>query len=436
MLRRTAMGACAMLLAAAGLVAFAAPAQAATTTLTYTVSPSDPVASRIGGSAEPCTLPAVGVDVHYAMAVVTVDVSGGYLGSDLYLTGGDGLIAFYAAPFDPADPTAGCVGSIDDASFGTAVQLEAGATYYLFQSTYYTGSTGVFGFEIEGPGTLSVVSSVAPTTTAVTSDAATVTQPATSLLTATVSGASPTGTVEFRDGSTSLGFAPVVAGVATLSVALPPGMRSITAVYAGDAANAPSISPPYLQTVVPAVAPTATTTTVASDANPVAAGGSVRLTASVIGAGGAPTGSVELFDGTVSLGTAPLVDRVAEVTVTPPVGSHAITAVYSGDATNLASTSAVLTQVVTGPAVDPTTTPRPAPGTPAPGTPAPGGPAVTAPGASAPRAPAPAPSAVAASSTHRLPQTGADAAVPATLAAVLLTAGTAMLLTTRRRAQP
>ena len=64
-------------------------------------------------------------------------------------------------------------------------------------------------------------------------------------LTATVSGANPTGSVQFLDGVTSIG--PAVAlgsgGVATLTIAsLPQGFHAITALYSGDDANAASSS--------------------------------------------------------------------------------------------------------------------------------------------------------------------------------------------------
>ena len=70
-------------------------------------------------------------------------------------------------------------------------------------------------------------------------------------LTATVTGASPTGTVQFKDGSSSLG-APVTlsGGIATMATsALTQGTHTITAVYGGDANNATSTSPSLLQTV-------------------------------------------------------------------------------------------------------------------------------------------------------------------------------------------
>jgi hypothetical protein len=69
-------------------------------------------------------------------------------------------------------------------------------------------------------------------------------------LTATVSGASPTGNVTFYDGMTVLGTQPLAAGTATLAnVALAVGMHSLTAVYAGDANNATSTSAAVAVTV-------------------------------------------------------------------------------------------------------------------------------------------------------------------------------------------
>ena len=82
-------------------------------------------------------------------------------------------------------------------------------------------------------------------------------------LTATLSGGDqPTGSVDFRLGSTDLGSAQVSNGVATLSTtALPPGADQITAVYSGDADNAATTTPlgvtvtPSTPTVSVTVAP-------------------------------------------------------------------------------------------------------------------------------------------------------------------------------------
>jgi hypothetical protein len=96
----------------------------------------------------------------------------------------------------------------------------------------------------------------APTTTALTSSVNPSTLGQSVTLTATVTGSSPTGTVQFVDGSTNLG-APValVGNVATLvTSSLTAGSHSITAVYSGDTDDAASTSPPLVQVVNAAAA--------------------------------------------------------------------------------------------------------------------------------------------------------------------------------------
>lgn len=62
--------------------------------------------------------------------------------------------------------------------------------------------------------------------------------------------ASPTGLVAFADGTTLLGVAPLVGGVASISTAtLAPGPHALTASYLGDAASSPATSAPILQAV-------------------------------------------------------------------------------------------------------------------------------------------------------------------------------------------
>jgi subtilase family protein/Big-like domain-containing protein/IPT/TIG domain-containing protein len=68
--------------------------------------------------------------------------------------------------------------------------------------------------------------------------------------TATVTGASPTGTVTFLDGGAQIGSATLAGGVATFTTAsLGVGSHSITARYGGDANNVASTSAALLQTV-------------------------------------------------------------------------------------------------------------------------------------------------------------------------------------------
>ncbi|MFI4953619.1 MAG: Ig-like domain repeat protein [Burkholderiales bacterium] len=167
--------------------------------------------------------------------------------------------------------------------------------------------------------------------------------------TATVSGgASPTGSVQFKDGATNLGAAVALSGAtATLTTsALGVGTHPITATYSGDANNSGSASP-VLNQVVTGTGPAATTTSLVSSLNPSLVGQAVTFTATVNG-GANPTGSVQFNDGAAALANANLSGNIASFTTSAlTLGSHPITATYSGDAANAASTSPLLTQVVT-----------------------------------------------------------------------------------------
>jgi streptogramin lyase len=92
-------------------------------------------------------------------------------------------------------------------------------------------------------------------------------------------------------------------------------------------------------------ATTPTTTALASSVNPSTLGQSVTFTATVTGA--SPTGTVQFRDGVTSLASATLSAGLATFTTSSlSVGSHPISAVYSGDPNNQASTSPVLIQTV------------------------------------------------------------------------------------------
>jgi len=266
--RRFVAPAFALLLALGGVALVAAPAHAAVAPISYTIDAADPVSARVGGSASPC-LPAVGSGFHYKTVPVKVDVTGAYSGVDQF-SGGDGFLAIYSQPFDPALPDANCVGAIDDDSSPVPAPLTAGTVYYLFQSTFSSGATGSYSFEIAGPGTFAVV---VPTTTTVTASPSPATAPAATVLTATVAGiANPTGDVEFFDGATSLGTATLSGAVASLSVTLAKGSHDITAVYAGDNATLGSTSAVYTQVVeaAAAVVPAATLPDTGADSTPLA----------------------------------------------------------------------------------------------------------------------------------------------------------------------
>lgn len=171
-------------------------------------------------------------------------------------------------------------------------------------------------------------------------------------LTATVSPTSsgsgtPTGTVTFSDGSTTLGSEPLTNGQATLTTSsFSVGSHSIAAGYSGDGTFRAS-NGALTQTVNPA----STTTAVSSSANPSILNSSVTLTAtvSVVAAGaGTPTGSITFKDGSTILTTAPIspAGQATFSTSSLIVGSHPITATYSGDPNFNGSTSATLNQSV------------------------------------------------------------------------------------------
>lgn len=98
-------------------------------------------------------------------------------------------------------------------------------------------------------------------------------------------------------------------------------------------------------------------TTLQSSVASVAYGGTVTLTTSVTAASGSgsPTGSASFYDSTSLLATVSLTNGSAPYTTSSlAVGSHTLTAVYSGDATFATSTSSPVTVVVNPP---PKTTP-------------------------------------------------------------------------------
>jgi hypothetical protein len=180
-------------------------------------------------------------------------------------------------------------------------------------------------------------------------------------LTASVSsptGGNPSGTVSFSAGSATISGCsaqPVNTTTETatcLTSALAVSASdSLTATYSGDSSFAPSQSAPATQSVNKA----ATATQVKSNANPAVWGQSVTLTATIsptAPGSGNPSGTVAFKDGanTISGCGAAQVNTATEtatcITSALSVTSHAITAIYSGDANFTGSSSSPLTQVV------------------------------------------------------------------------------------------
>ncbi len=122
-----------------------------------------------------------------------------------------------------------------------------------------------------------------------------------------------------------------------------PGLAPLPA--GGSVAPAPQ----QLRLIQIQITQVASSTSVTSSLNPTNFGASVTLTAQVTGSTSPlPTGTVSFSDGATPLGTVALNGSASASLTTSAlsIGSHSITAAYSGDANNFASPSAALTQVV------------------------------------------------------------------------------------------
>jgi uncharacterized protein (TIGR03437 family) len=147
----------------------------------------------------------------------------------------------------------------------------------------------------------------------------------------------PTGTVTFFDNNVNIGVVNLVNGVATLTLSnLPVGVNTFTVVYSGDAnfgsaqqGNAGSVTVNKAQVL----------TTLTANTN----NGQETLTATlavIAPGGGTPTGTVQFIDTVTGqvVGTATVAGGTASITI--PVTTDPIMAVYSGDSNFNTSTSA------------------------------------------------------------------------------------------------
>ena len=184
----------------------------------------------------------------------------------------------------------------------------------------------------------------ATTTTLTASPAGTAATGVSVMLTATIAGSggsgTPTGSVTFYSGTTSLGSGTVSSGTATLSYTFDaPGTLSLTAVYSGDSTFATSTSTP-LSFVVTGL--TSTTTTLTASPTSPGANDLVTLTATVapVVGTGTPTQTVTFYNGTTSIGTGTLSSGSTSISTSfSPANTYSLTAVYNGDTNYATSTS-------------------------------------------------------------------------------------------------
>jgi large repetitive protein len=155
----------------------------------------------------------------------------------------------------------------------------------------------------------------------------------------------PTGTVTFLYGNQALATTSLSKGTATFTastVSLDAGSYTLTARYNGDKVDTGSISPALTVTLGKA----STTTNVTATPNPASSGASVTLTATVARSAGTgtPKGTVTFTADGKTLGDAPLTNGIAAIAASStgvPLGTYVVTATYSGDAGDAASSGTV-----------------------------------------------------------------------------------------------
>jgi hypothetical protein len=267
------------------------------------------------------------------------------------ISAGSGTISFgqnvaLTASVSPAIAT-GIVQFLDGASVIGAVALSGGSATLVVGnfavgahtiSASYGGDSVTFA---STSGAVSVTVVKAATTVGLTSSLNPSLQNQAVTFTAVVSAATATGTVKFEDGATVIGTVALTNGSASLTVSnLAAGSHSITAIYGGDSNYNGATSAALTQSVL-----IATRTTLNANKSTANVGQTVKFTANISPAGA--TGSVEFMDGTALLGTAPLSGSSAVLQVSNlTVGTHTVTATYTGAAKYASSTSSPVTVTV------------------------------------------------------------------------------------------
>jgi hypothetical protein len=191
-----------------------------------------------------------------------------------------------------------------------------------------------------------------------------VTQGEPATLTATVAqigNSVPTGSIDFLNGTASLGQASLDSqGTATLVISwLSAGSYSVVAAYSGD-----SNYPAGKSGAVPLQVLSPTSTSLAASPNPVTTGQALNLVATVEGSGNVtPAGTVGFLNGPTLLGTGTLNSSgVASLSITSlAAGTYSLTAKYAGNADFLASVSPAVSVTVSA-LVNPAQLTSPAPG--------------------------------------------------------------------------
>jgi len=189
-----------------------------------------------------------------------------------------------------------------------------------------------------GNSTMTVTAVISATSTSVgVSPGVTTTGSSVSYSATVTGGATPTGSVTFKIGATTLCTATLSGGSGSCSsTGAPIGTsETVTGTYSGDGSHSSSAGSTTI--TVNATGPSATSTSVGASPSSVTPGTTVTYSATVTGTS-TPTGSVTFSTGATTLCSATLVGGVGSCTATnAPLGVDVITGAYSGDGTHSAS---------------------------------------------------------------------------------------------------
>ena len=258
------------------------------------------------------------------------------LGFDASSTGG--------VQFRVAAPFASSSGSDDTQIFNSGfglVGLPVGSTY---TDATYGISVTVLSASASGA-TVQVSSApLTATSTGLTSSINPAAQGSSITFTASVTGNSPTGTVNFTANGSALCAAALSSGVAKCSSSsLPAGTSSIVASYGGDSSNAASTSPTLSEMVSSVTDTTPPTVTISSPANGATVGTKVTIKATATDNVGVSSLTVSV-DGKVVASTNTGSVSYSWNTRKVPSGSHTISAVARDGAGNQTTASIVVTK--------------------------------------------------------------------------------------------
>jgi hypothetical protein len=287
--------------------------------------------------------PALIQNVTKANASVTVSLTAGtnpsQAGDSLTFTAtlapasATGSVAF----FDGGTPISGAITLVAGSASLSISSLPAGThsitAQYSGDATFNAATSGALSQTVNGLKTNAAITLVlsAGTNPSVFGNALT--------FTVTISPGSATGTVVFFDGPVAIsGNVPLVGGTASFSTsALSAGTHSITAEYSGDGNFNAGVSTALVQNV--SKAPTQLSLERGENTTALRPGQPVTFIATVAPA--SATGTVVFFDGTTAIsGAIPLTSGSASFTTASlSVGSHSISARYSGDVNYNAATS-------------------------------------------------------------------------------------------------